>query len=174
MIEKPLFRGRTLGKSKLKKDISNFDFPPAENVQEGRYNHSGNPVLYLASDLRTCIAELRGANALISEFIFSVPIKILDLVEPYESHEGESDLINSLVYSALVSAKHTDKGHYKPHYVVSRFTADCAKEAGFDAIKYPSTRRAGDNYNLVILNQSLTLIKNSIELKFHDHEENKA
>jgi len=169
LIKELLYRGRVQDENKLTKAMSHFDFPPAEVVSEGRYNHSGNPVLYLASDLKTCIAELRSNMALISEFLFTAPLHILDLVEPFENHENKSDILNALVYSALISAKHTDKGQYKPHYVVSRFTADCAREAGFDAIKYPSTRRAGGNYNLVVLNQRLSLVANCSEINFHEH-----
>jgi len=168
-LHQSLFRGRALENNKLNHNVSHFDFPPSEIVQEGRYNHSGNPALYLASDLETCVAELRGQDSLIYEFVLSKPLRILNLAEPFEAHENKADLLNSLVYSALVSAKHLGKGQYKPHYVVSRFVADCAKEAGFDAIKYPSTRRAENNYNLVILSTGVTLANDSKRVKFHDH-----
>lgn len=46
-------------------------------------------------------------------------------------------------------------------YIFSRFISDCAKYSGFDAIKYPSTRTSDDSYNLVILNNELSLQNSS-------------
>lgn len=167
-IKRPLFRGRLAKGMPLVRHISNFDFPPAEFVSEGRYNHSGFPVLYLASDLDTCIAELRSQDSLIVEFIFTSPLRILDLANLFKLYEDKADILNCLVYSALISSKHTDQGQYKPHYVVSRFTADCAVNAGFDAIKYPSTRRAENSFNLVILNKKFCMIDYAKVIKYHD------
>lgn len=174
LINDFLYRGRANKNNKINEDLTNFDFPPSDVVQEGRYNHSGSSALYLASDFDTCVSELRGISALICKFNFTVPIKILDLSDPFDSHQDKADLLNCLVYSALVSAKHTGSGQYKPHYVVSRFTADCAKEAGFDAIKYPSTRRAEKSYNLVILNQTLVLKNYATNFEFHNYVSKKS
>lgn len=166
-LASPLFRARENSKGDLLELISSFDFPPIEVVKEGRYNHAGNPVLYLASDKETCHSEIRNAVCTIVELELSTKIRILDLTDPYSKHNLHHDLLNSLVYSALTSAPHNDEGWHKPYYVVSRFVADCAKSAGFDAIKYPSTRRHNDNYNLVIVNQSLRLEGNSRVIAYH-------
>jgi len=133
LVSQPLFRARSTLSGELTESIECFDFPPARFVQEGRYNHAGAPVLYLASDKETCLAELSGEQCIVLELKLLSPIKILDLSDPFAAHHRHSDLLNSLVYSALVSASQPDNGWHKPHYVVSRFIADCARAVGFDA-----------------------------------------
>lgn len=56
LITSPLYRARTK-KSLQSASISEFDFPPKEFVSEGRYNHAGVPILYLASDPATCFLK---------------------------------------------------------------------------------------------------------------------
>ena len=48
-----------------------------------------------------------------------------------------------------MSKEISTNGYDKPAYIFSRFIADCAKSAKFDAIKYPSTKKLKDNFNLV-------------------------
>lgn len=163
---KTLFRARSEEYGTVAEAIASFDFPPSALVKEGRYNHAGQPALYLGSDLETCHAELRFCKARAMEFALTTPLKTLDLLDSFESHAIHTDLINCLVYSALVSARQDDDGWHKPHYVVSRFVSDCAKAAGFDAVKYPSTRRTSVNFNLVVLNPSLSLASVAGEPRF--------
>lgn len=167
LLDQPLFRGRSTSPLPPQQSIDSFDFPPAAFVREGRYNHAGAPVLYLASDKETCHAELRNSACLVLEFKLLAPIRTLDLTDPYKAHQEHSDLLDSLVYSALVSAKQRDDGWHKPHYVVSRFVADCARSAGFDAIKYPSTRKTRTNFNLVLVNSSKPLASCAQVIAYH-------
>jgi hypothetical protein len=164
---KSLFRART--KSSLSSyDLKEFDFPPRTYVKEGRYNHAGIPVLYMGSNPETCFFELRENPCVIAEIKITKDIKILDLIDTYEHHQKHSDLLNTLVYSALMSARQDDTGWYKPKYVFTRFISDCAKAAGYDALQYPSTRRNGDNYNIVLLNQDLSLDASSELINLFD------
>lgn len=140
-------------------DISEFGFPPNEVVSEGRYNHAGIPVLYLGNSPETCFQEMRGAPCHIAEIVITENIKVLDLTNTYEAHKEYTDLLSTLVYSALMSSRQDTTGWHKPKYVFSRFVADCAKATGFDAIKYPSTRVSDESFNLVVLNQKLSLGK---------------
>ena len=52
-----LFRARATTKP-VASEVTEFGFPPAYVVGQGRYNHAGIPVLYLGSTRETCIAEL--------------------------------------------------------------------------------------------------------------------
>lgn len=167
LLDQPLFRARSASPAPPLQSIDSFDFPPAAFISEGRYNHAGAPVLYLASDKETCQAELRDSACLVIEFTLIAPVRILDLTDPYKAHQEHSDLLNSLAYSALVSAKQRDDGWHKPHYVVSRFVADCARSAGFDAIKYPSTRKTMTNFNLVLVNSSKPLASCAQVIAYH-------
>jgi len=159
-INSALFRARTV-KSLTTYDLKEFDFPPNSVVSEGRYNHAGMPALYLASDKETCFHEMRESDSIIAEINMQKELKVLDLINPFESHEKHSDLLNTLIYSALMSAKQSNTGWFRPMYIFTRFIADCAKYAGFDAIKYPSTRKAEENYNIVVLNMDYSLTKSS-------------
>lgn len=158
-----LFRGRSLSPGSSP-SLDDFDFPPAEYVREGRYNHAGDSVLYLASSEEVCKAEMRNAAHLhIAKFRFPVPLKNLDLMSPHKDAGAHADVLSFIVFSALLSAKSQDKGFSRPEYVFSRFIKDCAKSLGFDAIRYPSTRVGTARFNLVIINHELTLNKHATE-----------
>lgn len=171
-IEKPLYRAR-ISTQIDKLCYSKFKVAPKDVIGEGRYNHAGEQVLYLASDMKTCYNEVRKNLCYIAECNINQPIKILDLTEPYESHKEHADILNALIFSALMSKRISTEGYNKPAYIFSRYIADCAKSANFDAIKYPSTKSIQDNYNLVIINDNI--FTNSIEytnLYFFDGEKN--
>lgn len=57
LIDFPLYRGRVIAKEKICNE--SFLAPPKEYTNEGRYNHSGIPVMYLANEKITCYNELR-------------------------------------------------------------------------------------------------------------------
>ena len=158
-----LFRGRSFP-GETNPILRDFDFPPSQVVREGRYNHAGNPVLYLAGSEQTCRAEMRRTPDLfIAQFRFSFPLKVLDLVNPDQICDKHSDMLSFIVFSTLLSAKSADNGFSRPEYVFSRFVKDCALSSGFDAIRYPSTRVDAAQFNLVIINQTLTLSKYATE-----------
>ena len=167
IIKTRMFRGRSfpIGSDPL---LIDFDRPPPERVKEGRYNHAGDPVLYSASTDETCRAEMRHTkNLCIASYEFPVPLKILDLMEPDEADHDFSDLFSFLVYSALLSAKSQDREFSRPEYVFSRFIKDCARNTGFAAIKFPSTRVGEASFNLVLIEPSLTLAKHAKEPKIY-------
>jgi hypothetical protein len=154
----PLFRARPLAGLK-DFDVAQFDFAPRDIVSEGRYNHAGGSALYLSDSHETCFHEVNDEVCAIAEIGFNGRIKVLDLVQPYESHKEFSDLLNTLVYSALLSEPRNGKGFRKTEYVFSRFIADCARSAGFDAIKFPSIKALNDCFNLVVLNRDFSIGK---------------
>ena len=124
---------------------------PAE-TREGRYNHAGKPVLYLGSDPQTCKLELGSPSCgiVVAKFEFTNSIRLLNLA----GKDLYGDILPALVYSALLSAPSQGSGWDQPQYAFSRFVADCALAAGFDAILYPSIRSASGD-NLVVLRLGL-------------------
>ncbi len=169
-LDHHLYRGRSEAIGAVAEQVHEFDFRPPQVVQEGGFNHSGHSVLYLGSDVETCHAELREAPSLIVEFEFQAKLRVLDLINPYDGDRASldhTDLLNCLVYSALVSARQENDGWQRPHYVVSRFVADCARASSIDAIRYPSTRRTGNNFNLVVLSHNLRLEQFARVVQFH-------
>lgn len=159
-LETSLFRARVASQI-YELAPSEFDFTPAKYVPEGRYNHAGSPVLYLGSDQETCYQEIREVPCYIAEIKIKKELKILDLTNTFDYEQDISDLLSTLVFSALLSAKQQETGWYKPEYIFSRFVSDCAKHAGFDAIKYPSTRLSIDSFNIVIMNTTFSLASGS-------------
>ncbi|MNR54900.1 RES domain protein [compost metagenome] len=90
-ITQHLYRAR--GKTaRLNAVITEFDFPPARFVGEGRYNHAGGPVLYIASDLETCKAETRDANILAVKFKIDTPLKVFDLTSDFRDIREHQEL----------------------------------------------------------------------------------
>lgn len=169
-FDQHLFRGRSEAHGVIEEHVRAFDFPPPPLVQEGRFNHSGHSVLYLGSDIETCHAELRKAPSLIVELEIQTKLRVLDLIDPYDGDRASlpnAELLNCLVYSTLVSAKQETNGWDRPHYVVSRFVADCARASSIDAIRYPSTQRTGSNFNLVLINPDHRLEQVFRVVQFH-------
>lgn len=153
----PLFRARQKGdvlRLGQKEDtLETYGAPPAERTGEGRFNHAGIPMLYLASSAETAAAELGipGAECVIGELSIKAPLKVFDLFELDEDAPAY-ELLLALRSSALLLAPRTGEGWLKREYVFSRFVADCARSAGFDAIRYGSTKQAnGHNYVLLEL-----------------------
>lgn len=141
---KRLYRGRSIASP----TFDDFNAPPASEVREGRYNHAGKPVLYLASDERTCWEEChRPRNRFfVLEFSVQSPLVLLNFVD----FDELSNLLSALIYSSLMSSPTSSDGWNRPEYVLTRFVADCARAAGIDGIIYPSCRdSSGDNIVLL-------------------------
>lgn len=147
-IMNPLYRARLRDTSKSYAP-TDFMAPPRSLVKEGRYNHAGKPVLYLANSKKTCWHELREPKEgiVVAQVGFKAKIKTLNLVDKLTI---DDNLFQALVWSSLLSSPNEGDGWHKPHYVFSRFLSDCARYAGFDAIIYPSVRKDMGT-NLVLL-----------------------
>ena len=143
------FRGRSVDAGSA--SATDFGPPPRSKTREGRYNHAGRPALYLAETSMTCWEECRRPHPpfSIATFVFTRPVKILDLSEPDEITE----VMAALMYSNLAAAPSDGEGWDRPEYVLTRFVADCARIAGIDAIQYSSTR-PGSGASLVLLDGS--------------------
>lgn len=129
-------------------DVSTFGPAPPGVIGEGRFNHAGAPMMYLATTLETALLEIGTLNELFSvaELALDGDYKILDLVELDDSSDARIPIL-AMANSVLVAAPRIDRGWLRPEYVFSRFVADCAKSAGFDAIRYASTKSGlGENY----------------------------
>lgn len=154
-LARPLYRARV--KDQIKSDqvgqvlAKEFGAPPGEFVVEGRFNHAGLPVLYLADSIATTVAEIGapGHEFYVAALDLSGNFKILDLVVE-EPDEPDWELLGVIATSALIAAPRTGKGWVKDEYIFTRFVADCAIAAGFDGIRYGSTKlHTGCNYVLL-------------------------
>lgn len=165
-IPRAMYRGRTLDRKPVPED---FLPPPANATREGRYNHAGRPVLYLANDRRTCWDECRwpDLNFYIAEIRVTTSIRVLDLTDV----EALGNDFAALLYSNLMTAPSNGQGWERPEYILTRFVGDCARTEDIDAIKYPSTR-SGKGENVVLLNPKQ--LTTSIEISQIDRYEPSA
>jgi hypothetical protein len=150
-IKRPQFRARRAD-SLPSPMLSDFGAPPAHVVAEGRYNHAGHPMIYLADAEKTAFAEIAtpGVRFHVAELSLNLSLKILDLRLKPEAETRAENLIQCLARSSLCSAPRVGEGWVKREYVFTRFVADCARYAGFDAISYGSTKDSSGS-NLVLL-----------------------
>jgi hypothetical protein len=154
-IQIPLYRARhsdDVNKlSQQPSDLETYGPPPAEFVGEGRFNHAGSTMLYLASSAETAAAELGNPGELcfVGELKLRGPLRLLDLADIDET-APEHELLHALARSALLAAPRTGEGWVKRQYIFSRFVADCARSAKFDAIRYGSIKHL-DGANYVLL-----------------------
>jgi RES domain-containing protein len=142
-----LYRGRCIENP----TFHDFNSPPASVVREGRYNHAGRPVLYLASDERTCWEECRRPKSRF--FVMEFSVQSLLLLLNFSDFDELSNLLSALIYSSLMSNPTESDGWSRPEYVLTRFVADCARAAGVDGIVYPSCQDSGGD-NVVLLDPS--------------------
>ncbi|MEQ8743957.1 RES family NAD+ phosphorylase [Parasphingorhabdus sp.] len=131
--------------------IATYAPPPAQFVGEGRFNHAGTPMLYLASAPEVAAAEIGipGETCHVAELKLLQDIVVLDLVD-LDEDSPDFQLMQALASSALLSAPNSGSGWLKKQYVFSRFVGDCARAAGFDAIRYGSTKNVNGS-NIVLL-----------------------
>lgn len=149
-IEKDLIGSRARGDLKIDNAKPlDFTWPLPSIAGEGRYNHAGIPVWYLSDTSNTCLHELRkpASGIVVADIKIDAEIKVLDLVHKL-SDDGH--ILQSLVWSPLLSSIEDYQGWHKPQYAFTRFIADCAKFAGFDAIRFPSVR-LGSGHNICLL-----------------------
>ncbi len=142
-LKQELFRARPIT---TPREARQFLAPPAPKCYEGRYNHAGRPVLYLASFATVAHAEIGGPEegCLVAGLTLAKPQKVLDLA----TDDLPSDMLRALTASALLSAPTEKEGWEKPEYTFSRFVADCAMNVGFTALRYPSVAHF-EGFNLV-------------------------
>ena len=146
LIKQPLYRGRkySSGEDYTQKDF--LKYPPVNFCHSSRYSAEGEQALYLADSRETSYFEIRRPNNLvIGEFSINKPLKILDLTEPSD------ECLKILSYSYLSCHEQADKEIKKKHYLFNQLFASWVKEAGFDAVKYYSTK-CTEGFNYVIYN----------------------
>lgn len=150
-VQGAFFRCR-VGASLPTPELADFGPPPAGRVAEGRYNHAGQSMLYLAIARATALAEVGvvGQHLHVAELAVDAPLRVLDLRVQEDADDEEAPLIQLLARSALLSAPRKADGWDRPEYVFSRFVADCARHAGYDGIRYGSTKDPFGE-NLVLL-----------------------
>ncbi len=154
------FRGRRI---KSGKTLTSYDFDPPDptkqSIQEGRYNHFGQAVFYLAKNSHGAaieVADEHDTMAWVQKFrICKIP-QIMDLsCNEKWADDAIPAIAVGLSYSgALIQLVDRSQG-WKPEYFVSRYIADCAREQGFNGILVRSARHFSENLVLFSWNAEM-------------------
>jgi RES domain-containing protein len=127
-----------------------------ESAPSQRANHEGQPVLYLATDKETCMAELRGwrgAVVAVATMETTRDLSLVDLtnLEPFESPFFIEELNWQLELRGLFRGIAEELSHpvlrneEKTVYRVSQHFCDHVRAAGMHGVIYPSALGAGKN-----------------------------
>lgn len=145
------FRARKVKNSSVFR-CDDMEAAPVGLARDGRYHHAGQSVLYLAETEETAVHEVLEFNddsalVWIQEYKIISIDNILDLASSLDELGPEiSELLVALISSDALHEKVEDrKNNWKPQYFLTRFIADCAKSAGYNGIRYMSTRGYSDN-----------------------------
>jgi hypothetical protein len=130
--------------------------PPPATWTEGRFNHHGQTVFYLASSAEGACAEtaphgVRRCILWVQRFRVSRLSGLLDLAGATGQAppgRGGVGLLTAGLNAVMDRLRPDPESPWKPEYFVPRFVADAARAAGFRGILYCSTRFAG--YNAVL------------------------
>lgn len=148
-IKGNFFRARKVESSEVISSKKMYN-PPLGKPEEGRFNHSGQSHLYLANDKKTAIKEVTSdEHSLLvwyQEFEISNEINdILDLSFDWSRlTPSTSTLLLSLKVHNSIGRTDRNKYNWKPDYYLTRYIMDCAKNLGFNGIKYNSVKETYD------------------------------
>jgi hypothetical protein len=117
--------------------------PPDKAKSEGRFNHYGQVVFYLASTAEAALAETLDKEkgdiiGWVQQFqIVELP-RVLDLTDPDFWSGEERALLTMGLISNLRRLAPDRESPWKPEYFIPRFISDVAKEHGFVGIMFNS------------------------------------
>lgn len=133
--------------------------PPAALTGNGRANPVGIPCLYVASDTKTAISEIRPQKSemvCVAEFEVAGGIELADLryprktISPFLLSEEQIKLLHRFMeYLCRLSEELTMPVLPKSaqlEYLPSQYLCEFIKHCGFDGLIYRSTMGAGVNY----------------------------
>ena len=159
--EEPLYRARIHKKRKRIKrfSLSEMGAPLANEARAGRANKENEPVLYLATDEPTALAEVRawrGMAVAIAKVRVKKNLRILDLTDvyytksPFESEYLCYDLqvIGLLQRFGLALSQPLLPDEEKTHYLPSQKLCELIRDQNVDGIIYPSSMGSGKNFVL--------------------------
>lgn len=142
--------------------------PPPDKASEGRVNPRGIPYLYLSTDEKTAISEVRpwvGSYVTVVEFETCRDLRVVDCsrcdIDPMNTTAGDLDMLYKLKlpepeeatrtvwrWIDMAFSKPVDRDDSTAHYVPTQIIAELFKTNGFDGIRYKSLFSGGKNLAL--------------------------
>lgn len=174
-LTKPIYSKNVFYRARISDNDLNVDdmkMPPKGLSSGGRANPVGISYLYLASNLETCIAEVRPSNSSriqISKFTLTKDMNVLDLTSPrcdisatvFEGDEIEDILnyVNLLETLSLELSKPILPDKSIIDYIPTQFLCEFIKSVGsYDGIIFNSS--FGHGVNFVFFSQENFIINN--------------
>jgi hypothetical protein len=157
-IPAKVFRARICEQSQMY-TLDQMGKPPLDSTSNGRANPVGIPCLYVASDKKTAIAEVRpnkGEKVCVAEFKADKEIQFADLrnprktISPFILSEEQIRLLRRYMeYLCRLSEELTlpvspKSAHLE--YLPSQYLCEFIKHCGFDGLMYKSSMGTGINY----------------------------
>ena len=139
---------------------SNMGKPSADNTKNGRANPVGIAYLYLASDVKTAIEEIRPSvkdKVTVGDFIIKEDLRLVDLtrISPFQFYQAEEPekLIRDIGFlyklredlSLAINPKDAEL-----EYLPTQYLCELIKYGGWDGVIYDSS--LSDGYNIVLFN----------------------
>lgn len=133
--------------------------PPVEKSQHGRANPKGIPYLYVSSDLKTAIAEIRpflGDKVTVGHFLVKARLEVVDLRDPKIDDPfrfGESlgfavRYLNFLRRLGFELSKTVSPIEAELEYIPLQYLCEFIRKSGFDGVIYESS--VAEGYNIAI------------------------
>jgi len=142
-------------------NLSEIDAPPSENARAGRANRKDEPVLYLANNAKTALAEVRawkGMAVAIAKFEVKRTLSVVSLLNfqlpesPFFQEFLEWKLQIAALFDRLSGelSQPVLPNEDKNIYFSTQYLCDWVKKSGYDGIEYPSAM--GNGFNVAIFN----------------------
>lgn len=149
-------------------------YPFKSKASEGRVNPKGIPALYLSTDHKTSMAELRPwKHSLISvgEFKINRNLKVIDCSKHHEKPiyyldpPEDKETINNAVWSHVDHAFSipVQRDEYEASYAPTQIISELFKDEGYDGILYKS--HLGEGHNIALFDiDDATIIRCNLYL----------
>ena len=142
---------------------------PPECARAGRANRKGEPVLYLASDAKTAIAEVRGWKGwpiALAEFRLEAAVRIVDTTEvenlrptsPFEDgFHWKTELLALLLQLRSELCRPVSADDEQALYQPTQRFCELVRRYDYAGLKYPSAM--GNGFNLVLFERNIAVPK---------------
>jgi len=153
-IKGNFYRARKVENSEVISSNKMFNAPIGRQG-EGRFNHSGQSHLYMASDKKTSIKEVTSEkkSILVWNQEFKISTEVNDILDLSFDWSNLTPSTSTLLLSLKVfdSIGRTDRNLYNwnPDYFLTRYIMDCAKSLGYNGIRYNSVKES-NAFNIVL------------------------
>ena len=141
--------------------------PPPDCAKTGRGNRMGEPVIYLASDAKTAIAEVRGWKGWpigLTEFRLEASVRIVDTTDveklrptsPFEDgFHWKADLLALLLQLRSELCRPVSANDEQALYRPTQRFCELVRSYSYAGLKYPSAM--GNGFNLVLFDQNVAM-----------------